>query len=64
MRKELQLFCNFLLTCKEILIVSISDIGKNTNCRQNNPLLFCHLARLRNTSFKDSHLIFGRKLPH
>ena len=64
MSEQLQFLCNLLSTCKEILIMSLTDIRKNTNGRLYNILQSRHLSSFRYTGLKNTHFILFAHLPH
>ena len=62
--KKFQLFETFLFHRLEPFLMSLSDIGKNTNSRIYNRLELCHLLRLRYPCLEYAQLCMAIHLPN
>ena len=61
--EELQFLGHLLLAGEEILVVSLTDIGEDTNGGLDDFLQFIHLAGLGDTSLENRHVMLGAELP-
>lgn len=64
MGKELKFFGNFLLTRDEVLVVSLTDIGKDADRGLDDILETAHFVGLGDAGLEDSHIVLRRKLPY
>ena len=64
MGEELQLFGNFLMPCKEVLVVGLTYVGEDAYGWLYDIAQGLHLAGLGDTGLEDRHIVVARHLPY